>query len=391
MPAQTASAAKPINAYGTNITPPAPIQFSLGGNLGNISNIIGQLNNAQNQANAANNQRYGQMLNVLNNAVSGQIGDLGNALGSVQQGYGNAAAALSGSLANNATVFNNEQERLNEQTQQAAGAANQSAVNRGLTNTSILNSMQDQVTRAANDAQTNIAAAKAQADNGVYQNLANIYANGGNAAANIQAQTGNAYMAGGDAIANAIQGVTQQAPSLSEYAPLIQAAQAGNNSQGKGVINTVNPVPINQGAPGTFSNGFGGGGGISGGIAASTGQGGFNSGKNGGGGNTTPSTPSAPQTNFPASGPSDPSSSPSDTFPNGVPDPDSFPGGGGDNSSPQNTPAAPTDQPTDGMGQGGVGIQPGGQYVYGDNGWIGYKNPDGSWVVINPGNGPGAV
>lgn len=381
---------KPINAFGTNLTPPSPISYSMSGNLGNISNVISQVNAGQNQANAANNQRYAQQLGVLTNASQGQLGNLGSALGSVQQGYYNAAASLGSSLGNDQTVYNNEALRATQDAQKASSNASQSAVSRGLTNTTIMDSMQDQVQRAKNDAMTNIASAKAQSDNTVYQNLANIYANGGNAAAGVQSQLANAYAQGGGAIANAIGARNDVGPNIGDYAGLIQGASAAQNSNQKSVIQTTNPVPINANQSSMFSGsgggGLSGGGGISGGIASSAGGGGFNS----GGGGTTTTGPISSNAGGGGGGGT------STSFPNGVPDPSTFPGGTGDptqppNSSAGNTPASPNNEPNDGQATGGNGVQPGGQYSYGADGWIGYKNPDGTWVVINPGNKGGVV
>jgi hypothetical protein len=269
-------------SYGVNVTPPSPISYNLSTNLGDITSIMRQVNTAQNQANSANNQRYTQLLGVLNNAASGQQGLYGQALGSLNAGYGNAVGSLNNSLANNQTVFNNELNRVGQQAKQAGAAAQQSAISRGLGNTTITNALQDQVTRSANDAYSNIAAQKASMDNNVYANIANLYSNQGSAAANLQSNQANAYMNGGTTIAGAIQSRTDQGPDLSQYAQLIQAAQAAKASSNKSTITTYRPDPGPNSVLGP--GGSAGGGGLSGGIAASMGGGGFNSGGGSGGG-----------------------------------------------------------------------------------------------------------
>jgi predicted glycosyltransferase len=109
----------------------------------------------------------------------------------------------------------------------------------------VANSLQDQVNRATQAAQGNVAASLAQNNNAVSSQLANVYQNQGNAAGSLTAQGANANMQGANTIANYIAAPNQQAPSVSEYAPLIQqAAQA--SQQHPTTTMTVNPNAYNN-------------------------------------------------------------------------------------------------------------------------------------------------
>lgn len=222
----------PYSAYGVNLTPPAPISYSVPTNIGDISSILKSVNKAQNDANVANNQRYDQMLGVLSNGNTQARNDLSS-------GYQSALGDLSGSLANNNTVFSNEQNRAIQDAMKASAQATNSGISRGLGNTTIMNSMQDQVQRAKNDAFSQIAANKAQADNAVYKNISDIHQNQANSLA-------NQSMQGSNSIANAIQSRNDVGPSISDYASLISNAAQAQNSNGKSVITTVDPIPINS-------------------------------------------------------------------------------------------------------------------------------------------------
>lgn len=264
------------SAYGTDLTAPKPIAYSMQGNLGDISNVIKQVNQGQNQANVANNDRYNQLLSVLGNAAGGLNQNSQQAVQAVQQGYGSGIQQLQGSLANNQTVFANESQRATQDAMKNASHAQQSAISRGLGNTSITDAMQDQVQRQKNDAMANIAASKAQADNGVYQNLASMYANGGQATGQAYNQAGQNYFQGGGTIANAIASRNDVAPGIGDYAGVIQGAAAAQASGGKTTIRTTDPLSINSPLrSGGGASGGGSSGGLSGGISSSMGQGGY--------------------------------------------------------------------------------------------------------------------
>lgn len=274
-----------LSAYGVNLTPPSPISYSVSGNMGNISNVIGQVNTAQNAANQANNQRYTQQLGVLSQGAQGLNQYSQGAIQDATTGYNNAVGSLGNSLANDQTVYSNQAQQATHDAVNASGNARQDAVSRGLSNTTIADSLQQGVQQTKNLALSNIAAAKAQSDNTVYQNLANIYQNQGTTTANLDNQAGSNYMTGANSISSAIANRTDQAPNISDYASIIEAAQAAQNSTGRSTITTTTPnnsslsQEINN--PGVHTSGTatggGSGGGLSGGISSSQGQGGFNS------------------------------------------------------------------------------------------------------------------
>jgi hypothetical protein len=234
----------PININGTNVAMQAPPNLTMPKNT-SIAGITASLQNQQNQANQANTVRQNQGLGVLANGSQTQAAGYTSALNSLNSGYTSAAGQFANSMANNQTVANNENAQINTQAQQAAGAAQQNAASRGLTNSTVATSMQDQVNRATQAAQGNVAASLAQNNNAVSSQLAGLDQNQGNASASLQAQGANAGMQTSSGIANYIAAPNQQGPDASMYAPLVQQAAAAAQQHPTSTTVT-NPVPINS-------------------------------------------------------------------------------------------------------------------------------------------------
>ena len=257
-----------LSAYGVNVTPPSPISYAVQ-NPSSISSIIGGVQAGQNAANAANSARYAQALAAMTAGANGANQYQNLAQSTLNGQYGNALNQLKGGLANDNAIFANDNLRVGQQAKQAASAAQQNAISRGLGNTTITNALQDQVTRAANDAYTNAAATKAANDNSVNNTIANMFASYGNNAANQYDQSGQVYANGAGNIANVIASRNDVAPSLSDYAQLIQGAQAAQSGSGRENITTT--IPDNSAIAQRINNP-----GMStiGGINAATGSGG---------------------------------------------------------------------------------------------------------------------
>jgi hypothetical protein len=277
----------PLSSYGVNLTPPSPISYAAPARPGDISSVIGSVTQAQNQANQANNLRYGQQLGVLNAGANGANLNAQGAITAATQGYNAATANLGSSLSNNNAIWANDKARLDRDAQAASAAAQQSAISRGLGNTTIVDSLNTGVQRTKQEGYANAESNKASLDNGVYQNLANLNAAKGSNLANLYNSAGQTYAQGAGAIGNAIAGRNDVGPSLADYASLIQGASAAQNSGGRSVISTTIP---DTSALGQRINNPGATAGISGGISSSMGGGGFNSGgpssipRSGGGG-----------------------------------------------------------------------------------------------------------
>ena len=294
-----------LSAYGVNLTPPNPVMNAMPTNPGSISSVITAANSAQNQANVANNTRYQQMLQLLGQGANYNNQAQNQAITSLGTNYNSAIGSLGNSLANNQTVFNTANAQTALDAQKAAANAQQSGVSRGLGNTTIADTMQNQVQQSKNLSDTQNAAAKASQDNAVYQNIANIYQNQGNATSAAVSRAGQDYASGAGTIANAVGARNDVAPDLSQYASLINAAsRAGQfapttTKTQNGGINGPNTAFNSAGGGPSGSNmpGAGGSTGISGGIGASMGQGGFNSGGAGAtlqGGGTNNNGPGSP-------------------------------------------------------------------------------------------------
>lgn len=225
-------------AFGTDLTTPkSPAPVSIPGVNPTLSAAIQA---SQNQANNANNTRYGQGLSVLSGGQNAQQSDIASAMQDVAN-YGQAA-----------------QTRLGQQLQTAQGQATQSATSRGLGDTTIANTMQDQPIRQYNDAMNAVTEQQSAMKSG------------------LETQAGQAAQQGSNSIAGFINGRTDQGPNTGEYAQLAQnaanhpgsiagaagaiqmAGAAGNPaSQSSATPPKSNSSPAKQNSPGYFGPGWG--------------------------------------------------------------------------------------------------------------------------------------
>lgn len=200
-----------------------------GANGGAIQSAIAAALQGQNKANAANEQRYQQGLTTL------------------QQGHTQASGLLqsaSDQIANNGQAAAN---RINLQEQQGLGSAAQSAVSRGLTNTTISDALNRGVSRDANDAR-----------------LANQEAIN-TQQSQIKAQQANEQLQGNGSIASFIAARNDTSPDLGLLSSLVQGAASNPaGAQRSGSI-TRNAVPglgasaSSNGLPSAFGGSGGGG------------------------------------------------------------------------------------------------------------------------------------
>lgn len=175
-------------AFGTDLSSPAsPGAINTPGLSGPIAD---SLMRSQNQANSANQQRYGQQLGVLSG------------------GYNTSSGYLSDALNSTNNLGLSQKDSISHQLQQNQGQASQSAVSRGIYNTTALNGMQNENQRLANSANL-------QVDNQVAQQRMQIQ----------QAQAQNANQGAGS-IASAIASRNDVAPNPMQYAQLQQQASA---------------------------------------------------------------------------------------------------------------------------------------------------------------------
>lgn len=194
------SALSPTNlgsVFGQQLTAPSPLRYS------------GNLQQDQNQANNANSQRYNLGLSVLGGGVNSGLQSIQDAIAS-SQNYGQAA-----------------QKKLDLQLQQGLGQQQQSAVSRGLGNTTISDTMKDLPQRQYNDASAQVSEMAANRQAGLLLNQA------------------NAQNQGANSISNFIASRNDVGPNANLYAALAQKA-ASNPGQR------------------SISGGFGGGGGAAG-------------------------------------------------------------------------------------------------------------------------------
>ena len=230
-----------LSAYGQNITPP-PVPLYQGGNTS-----IAALQQYQNAANQANNTRYGQGLGVLTGGNTAALGSIQQAIAD-SNSYGQAA-----------------QQKLNLQFQNALGQQAQSAVSRGLADTTIADTMKDLPTRQYNDASAQITEMAANRRSGLDVNAANLQNSGANS------------------IANYIASRNDVGPNASLYASLAQKAA----STPRGTL-TGASVPSTFGQSDFMAaqgrGGGGGGAGASGALPNTSNGGGFGSATGGGGG-----------------------------------------------------------------------------------------------------------
>jgi hypothetical protein len=183
--------------------------------LRNPQSIVSAVQKRQKKANTANEQRYDQGLGVLQRAQQGITG----AGGILPQAEANSRGAIMEALRNSSGVGETAQRRVSEQEQNARGATQQSAISRGLGNTTILDSLQRGVRRDANDARANIDEQVAARNADLWLRMAQNNAQFGQAQAN--ATRGMA----GD-ISQFIAARNDVGPSLNDYAGLIQQAMA---------------------------------------------------------------------------------------------------------------------------------------------------------------------
>jgi hypothetical protein len=269
-----------LTAYGTNITPPGAVAAPKV-NLKDPNSIASALQTSTNQANQANNLRYGQGLGVLTGGVNQASGYLNQAL---QSDMGSSRGAMN---------------KVQQQYEFDSGKTQQSAINRGLGNTTIADALHQMDKRTRDDSMLNIDNAAAQRRSALYSNMA-----------------GNARSGAGD-ISGFIANRNDIAPDLGQYASLVQNAAAAPDPNAKRTATVTNgsinsPIRMGSGALGSsplsgYNGSSGGGGGtISGALSGGGGGGGTSAGVGGyftGNGSTPLAAPSAPAPVAPA-GPS---------------------------------------------------------------------------------------
>lgn len=213
----------------------------------NPTSVINNLTSYQNQANDANAQRYGQALGVM-----GQGQDSANSL------YNQARSDIS-------NIGNQQLGRIQTNLQNQLGSVSQNAVNRGLNNSTIADTMTYMPQRQAADAQQGVAEMQSQLYSGLDTGQAG-------------SQTGYA-----NSIASLIGSRNDQAPSIGQYAGLMQGAAAGNMGNGFHMSGSVQG-PGGGGMSSDFMKGQGGGsGGASAGGAGGAGGAGAMGAMGGGG------------------------------------------------------------------------------------------------------------
>jgi hypothetical protein len=211
------------------IVPPSASKPSTGAAGGSIQQAIADATKGQKSANKANEQRYQQGLGIL------------------QEGHTNAAGLLTQSLAdiaNNGVAAGN---RINQQEKDASGKAYQSSVSRGLTDTTIMDSLQRGVSRDANDARLSLEESQNSQRSGIRQQQANEQLGG----------TGN--------IANFIAARNDVGPNLGQLASLVQGAASDATGTMRSGSVTRQSVPGFGGSSGSsgLPSSFGSGGGSS--------------------------------------------------------------------------------------------------------------------------------
>lgn len=194
-----------LSMFGQSLTAPtAPSAIATPGLAGPISAALTQ---AQNQANNANQQRYQQQLGVLTGGYNQSAQDYQNAL---------AATSGMGTAAKQNIALN---------LQNAQGATAQSAVTRGIGNTSVVDALQQGNQRTANNATQAV-------NEGVANQQIGIMGQ--------QAQNANQ---GAGAISQAIAARNDTGPNPALYAQLQQQAAAASvpnvprDSLGRQIIN----------------------------------------------------------------------------------------------------------------------------------------------------------
>lgn len=238
MPSGTTLAKRPITYNGQNLSS-APIAYpslpvGSGGQF-SISDAISAAQQGQNAANAANNTRYNQGLGVLTGGANQSAGFIQNAMSDL------------------ANLGDKEKRDIARQETNAQASQLQSNINRGIGNTTIQNTLANGITRNANEARLNV-------DDMIARNRSNLNLQAANNA------SGNA-----NSISSFIASRNDNAPSLGEYANLVQQAaqynpthNVGTVTSGGGINAPINigskptaqiQAPVNQGAAiGTYFN-----------------------------------------------------------------------------------------------------------------------------------------
>lgn len=246
---------------GINLASPAPKPLPAVSGAFNITDAINQAQTGQNQANAANALRYNQGLSVLGSGMDQSRNFISQAL-QASQGLGQTAYS-----------------RIGEQEQSRIGGAQQDAISRGLNNTTIAMTMQAGAQRDAERARQDVDEQVANRRIGI----------------NLQA-SGNERSGAGE-IANFIAGRNDLAPSLGEYAGLVQgAASDASGAQRTGsVIRGGSSGGGALGTGGLLGGNFGGSsGGLSSGGGGSSGSNSAGSFTMGGGPISSALSPAAP-------------------------------------------------------------------------------------------------
>jgi hypothetical protein len=207
-----------------DLTPPPVPNTPLYKPGGSINDYIQQTQNAQNAANNANQTRYNQGLNVLTTGMDSARNSIQSAL-SDSNGLGTAART-----------------RIGYNLQNAQGHSQQSAIDRGLYNTTILDSLQRGNARDAEDA--NQAVDEQTANRRININLANAQ---------------NERSGAGD-ISKFISDRNDAGPDMSLYTQLLKdaASNPGNTHRDS---TTITPAPPPMPPPAATSPGGGAGAG----------------------------------------------------------------------------------------------------------------------------------
>jgi hypothetical protein len=200
--------------------------------IGNSSldSIISAIQAQQNSANQANQVRYDQGLAQLLAAQQGIVG----AGGILPQAEQNSRNAIMQAIALSQGTGQSARRRIAQQTKVNQGSARQSAISRGLANTTILDSLQSGVRREANDAMADVDEQVAGRNSQLQLALANNTANFGSQAAGM-----TRGMAGD--ISQFIAGRNDVGPSMGQYTDLIQNSMASGvpmSSSGGGFSRT---------------------------------------------------------------------------------------------------------------------------------------------------------
>jgi hypothetical protein len=276
---KTIAARSAPNYMGVDLSAPAPVQYGGSGSslstsgAGGISiaDAIAQAQQGQNAANLANNQRYTQGLGVLTGSASTAANQLAG--GSTQ-----AQDYISQAIANSNQYGNTARTQLGQQLQDNQGQSAQSAVSRGLTNTTIADSMKALNQRTYNRGAEQINEDVANRMSGLNLNQAQTATQFAQAKASQTSQSGNS-------IAGFIAARNDNAPSIGEYASLVQGAADQPAASVKGTVVNAPASYTGSGAnTPTFSPKSGTSGGSSSGsnyFNAATASGGSGSGSGG--------------------------------------------------------------------------------------------------------------